>query len=137
MLLLHSLLAFSLVASPAHRSVFADSTDTKAQPSTSATTSAPRRNTTFGVAIAPVPDAIRALPYLEADEGVMIAQIQGRSAAATGGLRVGDLVLSVDGKRVDETTIYATVKQVPRNKAFRVEYLRDGGWHETWVKIEK
>jgi S1-C subfamily serine protease len=137
-MLLHTLLALSLVASPAHHSVFADSTEPKAQPSTTTTpTSAPRRNTTFGVAIAPVPDAIRALPYLEADEGVMIAQIQDRSAAATGGLRAGDLVLSVDGKRVDETTIYATVKQVPRNKAFRVEYLRNGGWHETWVKIEK
>ena len=135
-MLLHTLLALTLVASPAHHSVFADSTDTKAQPSTTAA-SAARRNTTFGVAIAPVPDAIRALPYLEADEGVMIAQVQDRSAAASGGLRVGDLVLSVDGKRVDETTIYTAVKQAPRNKAFRVEYLRDGGWHETWVKIEK
>jgi len=136
-MLLHSLLALTLVASPAHRSVSADSTDTKAQPSATTSASAARRNTTFGVAIAPVPDAIRALPYLEPDEGVMIAQVQDRSAAASGGLRVGDLVLSVDGKRVDETTIYATVKQAPRNKAFRVEYLRDGGWHETWVKIEK
>jgi S1-C subfamily serine protease len=137
-MLLHSLLALAMVASPAHRSVFADSTDTKAQPSTaSAPESAPRRNATFGVAIAPVPDAIRALPYLEADEGVMIAQVQDRSAAASSGLRVGDLVLSVDGKRVDETSIYSAVKSAPRNKPFRVEYLRDGGWHDTWVKIEK
>jgi S1-C subfamily serine protease len=135
-MLLHSLLALAMVASPAHRSVFADSTDTKAQPST-ATASAPSRSTTFGVAIAPVPDAIRALPYLEADEGVMIAQVQDRSAAASSGLRVGDLVLSVDGKRVDETSIYSAVKSAPRNKPFRVEYLRDGGWHDTWVKIEK
>ena len=136
-MLLHSLLAFALVAGPAHRSVFADSTDTKAQPSTATATSAARRNTTFGVAIAPVPDAIRALPYLQADEGVMIAQVQDRSAAQSGGLRAGDLVLSVDGKRVDETTIYSAVKSAARNKPFRVEYLRDGGWHETWVKIEK
>jgi S1-C subfamily serine protease len=136
-MLLHSLLALTLVASPAHRSVFADSTDTKAQPSTMTTPTTARRNTTFGVAIAPVPDAIRALPYLEADEGVMIAQVQDRSAAQSGGLRVGDLVLSVDGKRVDETSIYSAVKAAPRNKAFRVEYLRDGGWHDTWVKIEK
>jgi S1-C subfamily serine protease len=136
-MLLHSLLALTLVASPAHRSVSADSTDTKAQPSTMTSASAARRNTTFGVAIAPVPDAIRALPYLEADEGALIAQVDIRSAAAAGGLRTGDIVLGVDGKRVDETTIYAAVKQAPRNKAFSVWYLRDGGWHETWVKIEK
>ena len=136
-MLLHSLLALAIVASPAHRSVFADSTDTKAQPSTTTAASAARRNTTFGVAIAPVPDAIRALPYLEPDEGVLIAQVELRSAAASGGLRTGDIVLGVDGKRVDETTIFAAVKQAPRNKAFSVWYLRDGGWHETWVKIEK
>jgi len=136
-MLLHSLLALTLVASPAHRSVFADSTDTKAQPSTATAATAARRNTTFGVAIAPVPDAIRALPYLQADEGVMLAQVQDRSAAQSGGLRAGDLVLSVDGKRVDETTIYSAVKAAARNKPFRVEYLREGGWHETWVKIEK
>ena len=136
-MLLHSLLALTLVASPAHRSVFADSTDTKAQPSTKTAPTPARRNTTFGVAIAPVPDAIRALPYLQPDEGVMLTQVRERSAAATGGLRAGDLILSVDGKRVDETTIFATVKEAPRNKAFRVEYLRDRGWHETWVKIDQ
>ena len=136
-MLLHSLLALTLAASPAHRSVFADSTDTKAKPSTTTSTSKARRNTTFGIAIAPVPDNIRALPYLEADEGVMIAQVEFRSAAATGGLRTGDIVLGVDGKRVDETTIFAAVKQAPRNKAFSVWYLRNGGWHEIWVKIEK
>ena len=136
-MLLHSLLALTLVASPAHRSVFADSTDTKAQPSTTTSTSKARRNTTFGVAIAPVPDAIRALPYLEADEGVMIAQVEARSAAASAGLRTGDIVLGVDGKRVDETTMFAAVKRAPRNKPFSVWYLRNGGWHETWVKIEK
>jgi S1-C subfamily serine protease len=136
-MLLHSLLALMLVASPAHRSVFADTTDTKAQPSQPATTSAAKRHTTFGVAIAPVPDAIRALPYLEPDEGVLLVQVQDRSAAATGGLRTGDLVLSIDGKRVDETTVFSAVKQAPRNKAFRVEYLRNGGWHETWVKIDE
>ena len=135
-MLLHSLLALTLVASPAHRSVSADSTDTKAQPSATTSASAARRNTTFGVAIAPVPDAIRALPYLEPDEGVMIAQVQDRSAAASGGLRVGDLVLSVDGKRVDETTLFATIREIKRGEPFRVEYLRDGKWNETKVVID-
>ena len=136
-MLLHSLLALMVVASPAHRSVFADTTDTKAPPSPTTAASAAKRHTTLGVAIAPVPDAIRALPYLEPDEGVLLAQVQDRSAAAAGGLRTGDLVLSVDGKRVDETTLFAAVKQAPRNKAFRVEYLRNGGWHEAWVKLDE
>jgi hypothetical protein len=50
---------------------------------------------------------------------------------------VGDLVLSVDGKRVDETTIFAAIRSAPRNNVFRVEYLRNKGWRETWVRIDQ
>jgi S1-C subfamily serine protease len=77
------------------------------------------------------------MPYLEADEGVVLAQVQSRSAAEAAGLRVGDLVLSVDSKRVDETTIFAAIRRAARNKPFRVEFLRNGGWRETWVTIDE
>ena len=77
------------------------------------------------------------MPYLEPDEGVVLAQVQPRSAAEAAGLRAGDLVLSVDSKRVDETTIFSAVRSAPRNKPFRVEYLRNGGWREAWVTIDQ
>jgi S1-C subfamily serine protease len=131
-MLFHTLLALAIVSGP--DSVARDSS---AAPSRAEASAPTRRHTTFGVAIAPVPESVRAMPYLEADEGVVLAQVHARSAAEAAGLRVGDLVLSVDGKRVDETTIFAAIRSAPRNKAFRVEYLRNKGWRETWVRIDQ
>jgi S1-C subfamily serine protease len=133
-MLFHALLALTTMSSPVSDSVARDSSAASARSEARAPV---RRHTTFGVAIAPVPESVRALPYLEADEGVVLAQVQARSAAEAAGLRVGDLVLSVDRKRVDETTIFAAIRNAPRNKPFRVEFLRDRGWHETWVKIDQ
>ena len=97
----------------------------------------PRKRTTFGAAIAPVPDAIRAMPYLNPDEGVMLTAVQPGSAADAAGLRAGDLVLAVSGKHVDETTLYGALRAERRQHAFRVEFLRDGKWKDTWVTIEE
>jgi S1-C subfamily serine protease len=133
-MLFHALLAAAVVSSPGLDSVARDSSATVARAEASAPA---RRHTTFGVAIAPVPESVRAMPYLEADEGVVLAQVQSRSAAEAAGLRAGDLVLSVDSKRVDETTIFAAIRSAPRNTPFRVEYLRNRGWHEAWVKIDQ
>ncbi len=132
-MLFHTVLAIALTSPLPHRSVIIDSTAIDARAERVAT----RRYTTFGVAIAPVPANVRAMPYLEPDEGVMLAQIQRRSAAEAAGLLVGDLVLRIDGKPVDETTIFLAVRQAPRNKAFRIEYLRDNRWREAWVKIDE
>jgi S1-C subfamily serine protease len=133
-MLFHALLALAAMSSSGLDSIARDSSVTPARSEASAPA---RRHTTFGVAIAPVPESVRALPYLEPDEGVVLAQVQPRSAAEAAGLRAGDLVLSVDSKRVDETTIFATIRTAPRNKPFRVEYLRNGGWREAWVTIDQ
>jgi S1-C subfamily serine protease len=132
-MLLHTLVALALASTPSVDSVARDSSTQPPRPEASPA----RRHTTFGVAIAPVPESMRARPYLEPDEGVVLAQVQSRSAAEAAGLRVGDLVLSVNGKRVDETTIFAAIRRAPRNTPFRVEFLRNGGWRETWVKIDE
>lgn len=133
-MLFHAFLTLAAVWSPGLDSITRDSSATPARSEASAPA---RRHTTFGVAIAPVPESVRAMPYLEADEGVVLAQVQTHSAAEAAGLRVGDLVLSVDSKRVDETTIFAAIRVAPRNKPFRVEYLRNGGWREAWVTIDQ
>jgi serine protease Do len=97
----------------------------------------PRKHTTFGVAIAPVSEAIRDMPYLHADEGVVLTTVQPGGAAEAAGLRAGDMVLTVSGKYVDETTLYGALRAEPRNHAFRVEFLREGKWKDTWVTIEQ
>ena len=89
----------------------------------------------FGIAIAPVPDRVRAMDYLQPGEGVLIAQITPGGAAEAAQLKAGDMILSVNGKRVDETTIFATLRDVPRGKAFRVEYVRDWKWHAADVAL--
>jgi S1-C subfamily serine protease len=125
----HALLALALAASPLapppSRAMPADST-----------AAAPHRHTTFGVAIAPVSDALRALDYLLPGEGVTIAQVQPNSAADAARLRAGDVILGIDGKRVDETTVFTAIRAVPKGTAFTVEYLRDNGWHSAAVVID-
>jgi len=83
---------------------------------------------TFGIAIAPVPDRVRAMDYLQPGEGVMIAQITPGGAAEAAHLRAGDMILSVNGKRVDETTIFASLRDAPRDRPFRIEYVRAWKW---------
>jgi serine protease Do len=107
-------------ASPAHRSI----------------DSARDRHTSFGVAIAPVPDKIRKLPYLEENEGVVLTEVRAGGAAEAAQLKAGDIVLSVNGQRVDETTIFAALRDAPRNQEFRVEVLRAGKWKEAWVQLD-
>src|SRR5262249_34581300 len=96
----------------------------------------PRRHTTFGVGISPVPEAIRRLPYLMENEGVLLTDVRADGAAGAASLKKGDIVLAIDGKRVDETTLFTTLRNVPRNQAFRVEYLRDGKWRETMATLD-
>ena len=94
------------------------------------------KHTTLGVAIAPVPQAFRATGYLEPNEGVLLVQVEAGSAAAAGQLKDGDLVLAINGRRVDETTLYATIRSIPHGQAFKVEYLHNQRWKETWVTID-
>ena len=98
---------------------------------------AARRHTTFGIAIAPVPDSFRRLDYLVPGEGTLIAQVQPGSAADAAQLKAGDLVLAINGKRVDETTIFAAVRDVPRGERFKVELLRNLRWMEVSVLIDR
>ena len=100
------------------------------------TAAAPRRHTTLGIAIAPVPDSFRQLDYLVPGEGTVIAQVAPGSAAEAAQLKAGDMVLAINGKRVDETTLFASVRAVPRGQAFVVELLRDKRWMQVSVTID-
>jgi S1-C subfamily serine protease len=124
-MLIHTLFVLALASSPQPSpAVASDTTDPIA------------RRTTFGVAIGPVSDAFRAIGYLEPNEGVMLVKVQPGSAAAAARLKDGDMVLAINGKRVDETTLFATIRDIKRGEPFRVEFLRDGKWNETKVVID-
>ena len=130
-MLIHAIVALALTSSSIASSVRIGPVHPATHDSVAA-----HRHTTFGIAIAPAPDAFRKMDYLVPGEGTIIAQVEPGSAAEAGRLKVGDLILAIDGKRVDETTIFATVREVPRGQAFKVEFLRGGRWQETWVTID-
>lgn len=126
-MLIHALLTIALAVQPV------------ATPTAAATKtgdSPVRKHTTLGVAIAPVPTAFRAVDYLEPNEGVLLVKIEAGSAAEAAQLRAGDIVLAINGKRVDETTLFATLREIPRGESFKIEYLHKERWRETSAKTD-
>ena len=126
-MLIHALFALALASS----SVPGSAASTAASADTT-----PRKLTTFGVAIAQVSESFRRIVYLEPNEGVMIVQVQPNGAAAAAYLVAGDMILAINGKRVDETTLFATLKEVKRGEPFKVEFLRKNKWNETTAVID-
>ena len=126
-MLIHALFALALASS---------SVPSSASSTTASADTIPRKRTTFGVAIAPVSEAFRRIGYLEPNEGVMIVQVQPNGAAAAAYLVAGDMILAINGKRVDETTLFAALKEVKRGEPFKVEFLRKNKWNETTAVIE-
>ena len=126
-MLIHALFALALASS---------SVPSSAAFTTASADTIPRKRTTFGVAIAPVSEAFRRIGYLEPNEGVMIVQVQPNGAAAAAYLVAGDMILAINGKRVDETTLFATLKEVKRGEPFKVEFLRKNKWNETTAVID-
>ena len=126
-MLIHALFALALASS---------SVPSSASSTTASADTIPRKRTTFGVAIAPVSEAFRRIGYLEPNEGVMIVQVQPNGAAAAAYLVAGDMILAINGRRVDETTLFATLKEVKRGEPFKVEFLRKNKWNETTAVIE-
>jgi S1-C subfamily serine protease len=122
---------------PVDRSLRAPAPSTVVATTSGVTSTAPQKHTTFGVGIAPVSDAVRALQFLNADEGVVATTVESGGAAEAAGLHAGDLMLAISGKRVDETTFYQTLRAQPRGRAFRVEFVREGKWRDTWVTIDQ
>jgi len=126
-MLIHALFALALASS---------SVPSSGSSTTASADTIPRKRTTFGVAIAPVSEAFRRIGYLEPNEGVMIVQVQPNGAAAAAYLVAGDMILAINGKRVDETTLFAALKEVKRGEPFKVEFLRKNKWNETTAVIE-
>lgn len=126
---MHALVALALTAGSL------TNPPSSASPAHTSSDSVVHRKATFGVAIAPVPDRIRQLPYLEENEGVVLTEVRAGGAADAAALKAGDILLTVDGHRVDETTLFATLRDCPKNQSVRVELLRGGKWKEASVEM--
>lgn len=87
-----------------------------------------------GVIVSSIDDSIRNYFRLEKDvEGVVVVQIEKESKLAVGGLRNGDVILSVNDKRIKSVTdFYNAVGQ--KSDKISVEYQRKGSTFFIGVK---
>ena len=70
-------------------------------------------------------DLARALG-LSTSDGVLISEVSSDTPAEKAGLRRGDVVLSIDGKRVETTGEFRNIIAASGAKAVELEVLRDG-----------
>jgi serine protease Do len=74
---------------------------------------------------------------LPTSEGVLIAQVESHSPADEAGLRKGDIIETVDGKRVDETTeISLNVRKKAINDSLTVTINRYGRRFEVPIQLQ-
>ncbi len=91
----------------------------------------------LGVAVQDAPaEASRDAAPAAARRGVVIAGVERDSPAARAGLRTGDLVLAVNGERVESSrALVRNVAAVPPGQTVRVTVLRDGRERDLPVEI--
>lgn len=90
----------------------------------------------LGVTIQSVSEDIAASLGIDKPKGALVTQLAENSPARKADMRVGDLIVSVDGKKIDNSRDLARkiAAYVP-NKGVRVTVLRDGKTHDIRVEL--
>ncbi|HVL71223.1 MAG TPA: Do family serine endopeptidase [Beijerinckiaceae bacterium] len=90
----------------------------------------------LGVQIQPVTKDIAASLGLETAEGAIVARVDEDTPAARGGIRTGDVILSVEGNRVRNARELARqVGSLDPNTTAKIEVWRDGGKRTIDVRL--
>jgi len=80
---------------------------------------------------------VEALPSDAQDTGVMVTRVTRGSAAASAGLRPGDIITQLGYDEVDSVSRYrALARDLPKDKPVAVRFLRDGQPAFTTLRIE-
>jgi serine protease Do len=81
----------------------------------------------LGVTTSPLDPTVAARNGLDIDHGLLVADIAGGSAAATAGLRAGDVIVSInDTATNDNTTLGDVIRAAGAGKKIRLKVHRDG-----------
>jgi pimeloyl-ACP methyl ester carboxylesterase len=92
------------------------------------------RRPLLGVAMGPVPEDVRRAGNLAADEGVSVLDVVPGSSAEAGGLRRGDVLLSINGQRVGTPAqVGQAVARAKTGDELSLEILRER--NRTTVKL--
>jgi serine protease Do len=92
----------------------------------------------LGVSVQPMtPDLARSLG-LEKEQGALVGDVAAQGPADKAGIKRGDVIVSYDGKRVDQSvTLPGLVAATPVGKSVPVEIIRDGKSQTLNVAISK
>ncbi len=81
----------------------------------------------LGVGIQDLTDELKEYYGVDADSGVLISQVYEGDPADKGGIRVGDVVIEVDGTKVDSSReLSAMIAGLPVGKKTAITVVRDG-----------
>jgi serine protease Do len=90
----------------------------------------------IGVQIQPVTQEIADSVGLKGTKGAMVAEAQANAPAATAGIKSGDVILGIDGERIDGPRDLARkVAALGPGKAAEIIYWRDGAEKTATVKL--
>ena len=74
---------------------------------------------------------------MEAPDGLKVTTVGPGSGAADAGLKVGDVITSVDGKPMDDReSLLAYLSKLPVGKTIQVEFRRDGKYQTVPVMLK-
>jgi serine protease Do len=92
----------------------------------------------LGVSVQPVtPDLARSFG-LDKERGALVGDVVAQSPADKAGIKRGDVIVSYDGKKIDESiTLPSLVAATPAGKTVSVEVMRDGKLRTVSVAIGK
>jgi serine protease Do len=81
----------------------------------------------LGIGIQPLDDDLAKRLKLSTTDGALVNQVQAGSPAAKAGLETGDVVTTVDGKKVEgPSELRMTVSAMPPGRKVEVKYIRSG-----------
>src|SRR5690606_31185832 len=91
----------------------------------------------LGVTIEPV-DAIKAKALgLDSSRGALVNNVEGGSAAAKGGIEIGDVIVSINGQPVNShADLPPMVGMLPPGTKARIGVVRDGKSREVNVTLD-
>lgn len=85
------------------------------------------RKPTFGAQLSPVTADLREKAGLAEGEGILLPVILPGQTAEASGLKAGDILLSIDGKKVQgNASVFSLLATNPAGKAVEFEIFRDG-----------